>query len=107
MSIKEFMEKAKGNWVSTKTCAVNDVFVIQTAPTIDSESFENKTYLIMDVKKESTGEALKLRLSGQQVMNIEPSFGDDAAKWIGRKVKIVAKQMYPGLGKEGFVYIPL
>jgi hypothetical protein len=106
MSIKQFLDQTKGNWVSTKTCAVNDVFTITTAPVIDNKSFENKTYLIMDVKKESTNEALKLRLSGQQVQNLEPTFGDDAVKWVGRKVKIAAKQMYPGLGKEGFIYIP-
>ena len=107
MSIKEFMEKAKGNWVSTKTCNVGDNFTITSAPTIDNKSFENKTYLVMDVKKDGTNDTMKLRLSGQQVQTIEPSFGDIAEKWIGRRLKIVAKQNYPGLGKEGFIYIPI
>lgn len=106
MSIKEFLDQTKGNWVSTKTCAVNDTLVITTTPKIDKESFKDKVYLTMDVKKEATGEAMKLRLSGQQVQNLEPTFGDDASKWVGRKIKIAAKQMYPGLGKEGFILIP-
>ena len=49
---------------------------------------------------------MKLRLSGQQVQTIEPTFGDDATKWIDRKIRIAAKQNYPGLGKEGFIYVP-
>lgn len=105
MSIKEFLEQVKGNWVSTKTAQINDILTITTPPKIDKESFKDKTYLVMDVTNERSNEKMKLRLSGQQVQNIEPLFGDDASKWVGRKVKIVAKQMYPGLGKEGFVYI--
>jgi hypothetical protein len=107
MSIKEFMNQAKGNFVSTKTCQINDVLVITTAPTIDKETFPGKVGLVMDIKHERTGDAMKLRLNGSQVSNLEPAFGDDAAKWVGRKIKIVAKQDYPGLGKSGFIYIAI
>jgi hypothetical protein len=107
MSIKEFLDQTKGNWVSTKTCQVNDILDITSQPKIDKESFKDKVYLTMDIKLERTGDAMKLRLSGQQVQNLAPTFGDDASKWVGRKVKIVAKTMYPGLGKEGFVYVPV
>lgn len=105
MSIKEFMDQSKGNYVSTKTCQVNDNLTIMSAPTIDKESFPGKVGLVMDVKHERTGGAMKLRLNGSQVARLEPTFGDDATKWIGKRINIVAKQDYPGLGKSGFIYI--
>ena len=52
MSIKEFLDSVKGNWVSTKTCNVGDVIVITSAPKIDKESFKDKTYLVMECKRE-------------------------------------------------------
>lgn len=107
MSIKEFLYQVKGNWVSTKTCQVGDNLTIMSQPKIDKETFQGKTYLVMDVKKESNGDPMKLRLSGQQVQNLAPTFGDNAAGWVGKRVKIAAKQMYSGLGKEGFIFIPI
>jgi hypothetical protein len=112
MDIKEFMAKAAGNWVSTKNCNVGDDLLITSQPTMDTTSFTGKTYLTMDVtvqnRLDDKGQSikLKLRLGGQQVQNLEPSFGDDGSKWVGRKIKIAAKQNYSGLGKEGFIYIP-
>lgn len=106
MSIKEFLDKAKGMWVTTKNCNVNDILTIMSAPTIDNTSFQGKTYLVMDVKLERTGEALKLRLGGQQVQNLVGVFTDNAQNWITKKVKIAAKQNYPGLGKDGFIFVP-
>ena len=107
MSIKEFLDQVKGNWVSTKTAKVGDTIEIESQPKIDKESFKDKTYLVMDCSLNGNkAEPMKIRLSGQQVQNLAPTFGDDAPKWVGRKVKIAAKQMYPGLGKEGFIYIP-
>ena len=108
MSIKDFMDQAKGNWVSTKTCNVGDNLTIMSAPKIDKESFQGKIALVMDVKLErDPNNPMKLRLNGSQVSTLEPTFGDDAQKWIGRRIKIVAKQDYPGLGKSGFIYIPM
>jgi hypothetical protein len=108
MSIKDFMDQAKGNWVSTKTCQVGDTFTITSQPKIDKETFPGKIALVMDVKKESDpNNPMKLRLNGSQVSNIEPTFGGDASKWVGRRVKIVAKQDYAGLGKSGFIYIAI
>jgi hypothetical protein len=107
MSIKDFLNQAKGNFVSTKNCQVNDNLIITSPPTINKESFPGKVGLVMDIKLERTNEAMKLRLNGTQVTNLEPSLGDDAAKWVGRRIKIVAKQDYPGLGKSGFIYIAL
>ena len=107
LSIKEFLDQVKGNWVSTKTCKVGDIIKIESPPKIDKESFKDKIYLVMDCSvNDNIAEPMKLRLSGQQVQNLAPTFGDDANKWIGRKIKIAAKQMYSGLGKEGFIYIP-
>lgn len=106
MSIKEFMDQAKGTWVSTRTCNVGDIVTITSQPKIDKESFQGKVGLVMEVKLERTGDAMKLRLNGSQTGNLEPTFGDDAAKWVGKKVKIAAKQDYPGLSKSGFIYIP-
>lgn len=107
MSIKEFIEQSLGSWVSTKTCQVNDNLTVTSQPQIDKESFPGKMYLTMDVKLERTNQPMKLRLSGQQVQNLAPTFGEDAAKWVSRKIKIAAKQDYPGLGKSGFIYIPI
>ena len=107
MSIKEFLSQSLGNWVSTKTCQVNDNLTVTSQPQIDKESFPGKIYLIMDVTLERTGAPMKLRLGGQQVQNLAPTFGEEAAKWVGRKIKIAAKQEYPGLGKSGFIYIPI
>lgn len=107
MSIKDFLDQAKGNFVSTKTCNVNDNLTITSQPKIDKETFAGKVGLVMDVKLERTGDTMKLRLNGTQVTQLEPSLGDDAAKWVGRKLKIVAKQDYPGLGKAGFIYIAI
>lgn len=107
MSIKEFLEQTKGNWVSTKTAQVGDNLLITSQPKIDKESFKDKVYLTMDVTNERSNEKMKLRLSGQQVQNLAPTFGDEASKWVNRRVKIAAKQMYSGLGKEGFIYIPI
>ncbi len=105
--IDEFMKKAlTGNWVSTKTCEVNDILKITSPPTMDSETYPGKTYLIMDVTHERTNNQMKLRLSGQQVQSLAPTFSNDASKWVTRRIRIVAKQNYPGLGKEGFIYIP-
>lgn len=106
MSIKEFLEKAKGTWVSTKNCNINDILAVTAQPTIDSTSFQGKTYLTMDVKLERTGEALKLRLGGQQVQNLVGVFTDNAVNWVGKRIKIAAKQNYPGLGKDGFIFVP-
>ena len=106
MSIKQFLDQAKGMWVSTKNCNVNDILSIATQPTIDNTSFQGKSYLVMDVKLERTGEALKLRLGGQQVQNLVGVFTDNAASWVGKRVKIAAKQNYPGLGKDGFIFVP-
>lgn len=105
MDIKEFMQKASGNWVSTKTCVVGDVLLITGKPAMDNTSFQGKTYLVMDVTLERTQDKLKLRLGGQQVQNLVPVFGEDGDKWVNRRIRIAAKQMYSGLGKEGFVYI--
>ncbi len=107
MSIKEFLNQTLGNWVSTKTCQVGDNMTVTSQPKIDKESFKDKTYLVMDVTLERTNAPMKLRLSGQQVQNLAPTFGEEASKWIGRKIKIAAKQEYPGLGKSGFIYIPI
>lgn len=107
MSIKEFLSQSLGNWVSIKTCQVNDNLTVTTEPKIDKESFKDKIYLTMDVILERTNAPMKLRLSGQQVQNLAPIFGEDAAKWVGRRIKIAAKQEYPGLGKTGFIYIPI
>ncbi len=107
MSIKEFLSQSLGNWVSVKTCQVNDNLTVTSQPQIDKESFPGKIYLTMDVTLERTGAPMKLRLSGQQVQNLAPTFGEEAAKWVGRKIKIAAKQEYPGLGKSGFIYIPI
>lgn len=106
MSIREFIEKSTGNWVTTNKCQVGDVLVITSYPTIDTQSFQNKTYLVMDVKLERTNEPLKLRLSGQQTKNLVPVFTDDANNWLNKKIRIAAKQEYPGLGKSGFIYVP-
>lgn len=107
MSIKEFLNQSLGNWVSVKTCQVGDNMTVTSQPTIDKESFKDKIYLVMDVTLERTGQPMKLRLSGQQTQNLAPTFGEEASKWIGRKIKIAAKQEYPGLGKSGFIYIPI
>ncbi len=104
--IKEFIEKATGTWVTTQKCQVGDTLIITSQPTIDNQSFQNKTYLVMDVKLERTNEVLKLRLSGQQVKNLVPVFTDNAPAWINKRIRIAAKQDYPGLGKSGFIYIP-
>ncbi len=104
--IKEFIDKASGSWVTTQKCQVGDILQIETQPTIDNQSFQNKTYLVMDVKLERTGEQLKLRLSGQQAKNLVPIFTDNAAAWLNKRIRIAAKQEYPGLGKAGFIYIP-
>ena len=101
------MDQSKGNYVSTKTCQVNDTLTIMSAPKIDKDSFPGKIGLVMDVRLDRTNDAMKLRLNGTQVSNLEPSLGDDANKWISRKIKIVAKQDYPGLGKSGFIYIAI
>lgn len=106
MSIKEFLNQAKGMWVTTKNCNINDIVTVMSQPTIDNTSFQGKTYLVMDVKLERTGEALKLRLGGQQVQNLVGVFGDNAPAWIGKRIKIAAKQTYPGLGKDGFIFVP-
>jgi hypothetical protein len=106
MSIKEFIDKATGMWVTTQKCQVGDTLLITSQPTIDNQSFPNKTYLVMDVKLERTNEPLKLRLSGQQARNLAPIFTDNASAWINKRVRIAAKQEYPGLGKSGFIYIP-
>ena len=107
MSIKEFIDQSLGNWVSTKTCQVGDNLTVTSQPTIDKESFPGKMYLVMDVKRERDNQPMKLRLSGQQVQNLAPTFGEDATKWPTRRIKIAAKQEYPGLGKSGFIYIPI
>jgi len=107
MSIKDFLEQAKGSWVTTTTCQVGDNLTITTAPKIDKESFQGKIALVMDVKVDRLSDPMKLRLNGSQVKNLEPSLGDDASKWVGRRLKIVAKQDYPGLGKSGFIYIAI
>jgi len=107
MSIKEFLDQVKGNWISTKTAKVGDIFEIESQPKIDKDSFKDKVYLVADCSLNGNkAEPMKVRFSGQQVQNLAPTFGDEASKWVGKKVKIAAKQMYPGLGKEGFIYIP-
>lgn len=107
MSIKDFLDQTKGNWVSTKTAKVGDIIEIESQPKIDKESFKDKVYLTMDCSLNGNKvEPMKLRLSGQQTQALAPTFGDNAANWVGKKIRIVAKQMYPGLGKEGFIYVP-
>jgi hypothetical protein len=107
MSIKEFLDQVKGNWISTKTAKIGDTIEIASQPKIDNQSFKDKTYLVMDcMLNGNMAEPMKLRLSGQQTQALAPTFGDDAAKWVGKKIRIVAKTMYPGLGKEGFIYVP-
>jgi hypothetical protein len=106
-SIKDFLDQAKGNWVSQKTAKVGDTVEIMTQPKIDKESFKDKVYLVADcILNGVTSSPMKIRFSGQQVIALQPTFGDDASKWIGRKVRIVAVVDYPGLGKKGFVYVP-
>jgi len=107
MSIKEFLSQSLGNWVSVKTCQVNDNLTVTSEPKIDKETFKDKIYLTMEVTLERTNAPMKLRLSGQQVQNLAPTFGEEAAKWVGRRIKIAAKQEYPGLGTSGFIYIPI
>jgi len=107
MSIKEFLDQVKGNWISTKTAKIGDIIEIESQPKIDNTSFKDKVYLVMDCSLNGNkAEPMKLRLSGQQTQSLAPTFGDDAAKWVGKKIRIYTKQMYAGLGKEGFVYVP-
>ncbi len=106
-SIKEFLDKAnKGAWVNTQRCNQGDTLTVTSQPQIDSQTFQGKSYLVMDVKLERTGEALKLRLSPNQTNNLVGVFGDNATLWVGKKIKVAGKINYPGLGKEGLIYVP-
>jgi hypothetical protein len=107
MSIKEFLDNAqKSVWVNAQRCNQGDILTITSQPTIDDKTFPGRSYLVMDVRLERTRETLKLRLSPNQTYNLIGVLGDDAKSWIGKKIKVAGKVNYPGLGKEGLIYIP-
>lgn len=107
MSIKDFLEKANtGKWVTATRANVGDILQVTSPPEIDTTSFPGKTYLVMDVKLERTGEQLKLRLSASAVQNLVTAFTDNNQAWIGKRIRIAGKTMYAGLGKEGLIYVP-
>ncbi len=105
-TIKEFLEKAKGNWVTATKCNVGDILKVTGQPQIDDKTFEKKIYLVMDITHERTNEAMKLRLSASAVNNLVGVFTDNAANWVGKRIKVAGKTMYAGLGKEGLIFIP-
>jgi len=107
MSIKDFLDQAnKGAWVTANRCNVNDILQITSVPEIDTKSFQGKTYLVMGVVLERTKEPLRLRLSATAVNNLVGAFTDQSANWVGKRIKVAGKTNYPGLGKEGLIYIP-
>ena len=107
MSIKEFLDNAqKSAWVNAQRCNQGDILTVTSQPQIDDKTFQGKSYLVMDVKLERTKETLKLRLSPNQTNNLVGAFGDDANSWIGKRIKVAGKTNYPGLGKEGLIYVP-
>lgn len=107
MSIKDFLTQAnKGTWVTANKCNVGDILQITSIPTTDTTSFPGKTYLVMDVKLERTGEPLKLRLSASAVNNLVGAFSDNNSAWVNKRVRVAGKVNYAGLGKEGLIYVP-
>lgn len=105
--IDQFLNEAtKSAWVNAQRCNIGDTIKITSIPTIDNQTYKGKTYLIMEVVLERTSEPLKLRLSGQQVQNLVSTFGKEAQTWIGKRIKVAGKANYPGLGKEGLIYVP-
>jgi hypothetical protein len=104
-TIKEFLSQAiKGAWVTANRCNVGDVLQVTSVPEIDNQTFQGKTYLVMNVILERTKESLRLRLSATAVQNLVGVFTEQATDWVGKRIKVVAKQNYPGLGKSGLIY---
>ena len=107
MSIKDFLATAnKGTWVTAAKCNVGDILQVISVPTIDNTSFQGKTYLVMEVKLERTGEQMKLRLSAAAVNNLVGAFSDSNAAWVNKRIRVAGKMNYTGLGKEGLIYVP-
>lgn len=107
MSIKDFLTQAnKGTWVTANRCNVGDILLVTSVPSLDNTSFPGKTYLVMDVKLERTGEALKLRLSAAAVNNLVGAFTDQNQAWVNKRIRVAGKMNYAGLGKEGLIYVP-
>ncbi len=107
MSIKNLLNQAnKGTWVTATRCNVGDILQVTSVPQTDSQSFPGKTYLVMDVKLERTGEAMKLRLSIAAVNNLVGAFSDNENTWVGKRIRVAGKMNYAGLGKEGLIYVP-
>ncbi len=105
--IDQFLNETKKSvWVNAQRCNVNDILRVSGVPEIDNTTYAGKTYLVMDVVLERTNENLRLRLGGQQVQNLVPTFGKDASSWVGKRIKVAGKTVYPGLGKEGLIYVP-
>ena len=100
--IKEYIESAGGNFLTTKNCKIGATVTIRSVR-LDDETF-SKSYIVVGGVYDPTGEECNVRLGVQNLERITETIGDDETRWPGQKLECLGTQKYPGLGTEGLLW---
>lgn len=100
--IRDYIENAGGNFLTTKNTKADDIVTIQSV-WLDDETFD-KSYIVVDGVYDKTGEECNVRLGVQNLERIAETLGDDEATWPGQKIQCIGQQKYPGLGTKGLLW---
>jgi hypothetical protein len=101
--ISKFLRGSGRRWLTAERVRVDDILEVVGEGEIDEETF-TKPYLILPVRYE--GEELWLRIGVRNARRLADAWGTDTARWVGKRIKVVALEEYPGLGRKGMVLSP-
>jgi hypothetical protein len=94
----------KGSFLTTQSgIKVGEKVKIKGVPTIDTTTFENRTYVIVPV--EWKGEEYSVRMGASNANRVAKDFDEnEMEKWVGRELVVREIKDYPGLGRKGIVW---
>ena len=101
--VKNYMEAGGGNWAKASNVAAGATVTIGSVY-LDDESFEDKSYVVVNGVYDPSGEEVKVRLGVQNLKRIVEALGDNEAIWVNSKLAVLGFQDYPGLGSRGFLW---
>ena len=101
--VKNYMEAGGGNWAKVSNVAAGATVTIGSVY-LDDESFEDKSYVVVNGIYDPSGEEVKVRLGVQNLKRIVEALGDNEATWVNSKLTVLGFQDYPGLGSRGILW---
>jgi len=100
VNLDQFLEQARtegGVWIRSAEVAEGDTLEVLGPGEVDDETFD-RPYLVLPVRYK--GEERRLRLGVRNVERIKRVLGSNTAGWTGKKIKVTAVEVVPGLTKQ-------